>query len=156
MSATRSIRLSRARVVLLMLLTAAACSRGEPPLPATLDVSRAFVVIPAGESPGALYATFTNTTREADTLRAVELAPGTVMLHGPMPAMAILEAIPVAAGASERLAPGGRHGMITGLGPLARGDSLSVIFRFARSGTVAVKARVIAYADVDTAAPPVR
>ena len=134
----------------------AACGKDAPQLPETLTVSRVFVVLPAGESPAALYATFTNPTIAVDTLRSVELANASVMLHGPMPDMASLEALPVASGSTERLAPGGRHGMITGLGPHARGDSLSVRFHFAVAGTIAVKARVIAYADVDTAAPPVR
>ncbi len=133
-----------------------ACGRDAPPVPASLTVSRAFVVRPAGESPAALYATFTNSTTAADTLHAVELASTRIMLHGPMPDMAMLDAIPVAAGATERLAPGGRHGMITGLGPHARGDALTVIFRFAHGGAITATARVIAYADVDTAAPPVR
>ena len=149
-------RATAAALALTALLASDACTRGDPPLPTTLGVSRAFVVVPAGESPAALYATFTNAAREADTLRAVELPPGVVMLHGPMPAMAMLDAIPVAGGATVRLAPGGGHGMISGLGPLRRGDSLSVIFRFTRGGAIAVKARVIGYADVDTAAPPVR
>lgn len=134
----------------------ASCAKDAPQLPQTLTVSRVFVVLPAGDSPAALYATFTNPTVAADTLRSVELSTATVMLHGAMPDMAMLDALPVASGATERLAPGGRHGMITGFGPHARGDSLSLRFHFAVVGTIAVKARVIAYADVDTAAPPAR
>jgi copper(I)-binding protein len=145
----------RALAVVAPLLALAACKQG-PPLPATLMVSRAFVVLPAGQSPGALYVTFVNGTVAADTLQSVALYPdvGSVMLHGKD--MAMLDRLVVPSGATVRLSPGGSHGMISSLGTLARGDSLSVTFRFARSGAVAVKARVIGYADVDTAAPPVR
>ncbi|MBI3792293.1 MAG: copper chaperone PCu(A)C [Gemmatimonadetes bacterium] len=149
----------RARVAATIALAGGFGCGGEPKKPApftALTVTRAFVVLPAGESPAALYATITNGTAVADTLVAVELAGARAMLHGPMPDMAMLDALPVAPGATERLGPGGRHGMVTGFTGHARGDSLAVTFRFTRVGAVVVKARVIGYADVDTAAPPVR
>lgn len=122
-----------------------------PPL-AALAVTRAYVVLPAGSSPAALYATLANGTAVADTLTAVELGDHAVMLHAAD--MTMVSALPVAAGATERLLPGGRHGMINAFDGHARGDSLPLTFRFARGGAVVVKAHVIAYADVDTAAPP--
>ncbi len=143
------------RVVAALATAALAACAGEapkaPPV-AAMAVTRAYVVLPAGASPAALYATIINGTPRADTLTAVELGDLAVMLHGAD--MTMLGAVPVAAGATERLLPGGRHGMITAFSGHARGDSLPLTFRFARGGAVVVKAHVIAYADVDTAAPP--
>ncbi len=150
----------RACVTLALVLVAACEGRGASrttPSASGVAVTRVFIVLPAGQSPAALYATITNASPTADTLRTIATsASPSVMLHGTMPGMATLDALPVAAGATERLAPGGRHGMLMGLASLARGDSVVVTFRFARAGDRLVQAHVIAYADVDTAAPPLR
>ena len=154
-------RAAATRTTAFWLVTCLACGRGdgsraEPPVPGVV-VTRGYVVLPAGESPAALYATITNGTAVADTLTGVDATLATtVVLHGSMPSMAMLAELPVAAGAIERLAPGGRHGMITGLPALVRGDSMTLTFRFAHAGPRVMWAHVIAYADVDTAAPPVR
>lgn len=154
-------RAAATRTTALWLVACLACGRGDgsratPPV-AGVVVTRGFVVLPAGESPAAFYATITNGTSVADTLTGVVATSAmTVLLHGAMPSMAMLDALPVAAGDSERLAPGGRHGMITGLPALVRGDSITLTFRFAHAGPRVVWAHVITYADVDTAAPPVR
>ena len=144
--------------VALLASSTAGCG-GEAPkaAPSALEVSAVYIVLPAGDSPAALYATVRNTTAAGDTLRMIQV-PGAnpVMLHAPMPDMRMLSELPVGAGATERLAPGGRHGMIDGLTGYTRGDSVLVTFRFQSGRVKAVQAHLIAYADVDTAAPPVR
>ena len=91
-----------------------ACGAREAPRESGVDVSHLYYVLPAGESPGALYFAMTNNAATADTLTAIESAPGVmVMIHGPMPAMQAISAIEIAPGATERLAPGIRHGMVS-------------------------------------------
>ena len=155
---TARTRARRSIATTLIALAAGAC-RGETPKaePPAIEVSAVYIVLPAGDSPAALYATMRNTTAAGDTLRMIQV-PGAnpVMLHAPMPHMTMLSELPVAPGATARLAPGGRHGMIDGFAGHARGDSLLVTFRFQSGRVQAVQAHVITYADVDTAVPPVR
>ena len=52
--------------------------------------------------------------------------------------------VPVPAGATVRLAPGGYHVMLLGLSrPLAEGDSLDLVAEFARAGAVPVRVAVV-------------
>lgn len=124
-----------------------------------LTVHGAYAVPGAGLAPGVLYARIDNRTATPDTLLGIEAASAEIMLHTGgdatgRAAMAMAGPIPVAARATVSLAPGGLHGMITTFPrDTHRGDSVSVTFRFARAGAIAVYARVIDYADVDTAVP---
>ena len=158
MTPRRPLGLTRSLAVGLAALGATACGGESPkPEPRAIEVSSVYIVLPAGDSPAALYATIRNATTAGDTLRMIQV-PGAnpVMLHAPMPAMTMVSELPVAAGATERLAPGGRHGMIDGFTGHMRGDSLLVTFRFQSGRVPVVQAHVITYADVDTAAPPAR
>ena len=57
--------------------------------------------------------------------------------------------IPLPPGATLRLEPGARHGMLEGLGPLPEpGGTVIVVLRFARAGEIPVPARVVGYEDV--------
>lgn len=134
----------------------AACTTREPAPPATLAISRPYYVLPAGTSPAAIYLTMTNRSATADTLTAIESEAGAmVMLHGPMPAMETIGAITIAPGTTERLAPGGRHGMVAApRAGIQRGDSVTVTLRFAWARAIVVRAAAIGYADVDTATAP--
>ena len=96
---------------------------------------------------------------EPDTITAIDTPDlGPASMHeskataGGSMSMLPVERIPVAAGAAVRFAPGGFHGMV---GPLTRvirrGDTLPLVVRFARGAAISVTARVITYADVDTA-----
>ncbi len=158
MTTRRPLPLARSLAVGLAALGAAECGGETPrPEPRAIEVSSVYIVLPAGDSPAALYATIRNTTTAGDTLRMIQVAGANpVMLHAPMPTMAMLSDLAVAAGATERLAPGGRHGMIDGFTGHTRGDSVLVTFRFQSGRVPVVQAHVIVYADVDTAAPPVR
>lgn len=149
------------RALQFAMLAAVACGSETPkpsPPPSTeLEISRVYLVLPAGQSPAALYATLWNGTNGDDTLRQVRTAvTNPVMLHSPMPSMTMIDALPVPAGKRTRLAPGGAHGMIGGLAGVARGDSVRMTFHFASGRVVVAHAHVIAYADVDSAAPPIR
>jgi copper(I)-binding protein len=122
-------------------------------------VDRAYVVIPAGQGPAALYLVMRNTGHATDTLRAVA-APslGAVTLHesmvmnGNAMMMDAARGIPVGAQSTVALAPGGFHGMIdVHAATLTRGLQVPLELTFARAGAIATFATVIAYANVDTA-----
>ena len=126
-------------------------------------IERAYVVIPAGQGPAALYFVARNPSATADTILAIGTESiGTATLHqsmedkatGTMHMMAVA-ALDVPARGTARLAPGGFHGMI---GPLARalvrGERIALTVRFEHAGVVRAEAIVITYADVDTATAP--
>ncbi len=125
--------------------------------PAVLAIRDVYVPAPAAGGPGALYATIVNGTTLPDTLLGLATAAAdSAGLHEPMAmgAMAHMQpvrAIPIAAGGTLRLRPGGYHGMLGGLRRvLAPGDTFAVTFRFARAGARAATAAVITYADLDS------
>lgn len=65
------------------------------------------------------------------------------------------DSLPVPAGGEARLAPGGFHGMLEGLGrTLEAGDTLAVRLRFRGAGEVPVRALVVPYAALDALFPP--
>jgi hypothetical protein len=112
----------------------------------------------AGFAPGVLYARIDNPTAQADTLMGVAIGNATsAMLHmsatdstGRISMKAVVTAALPARG-TLWLAPGGLHAMIEGLTPRpARGDSVTVAFRFARASEIRTFARVIDYSDVDS------
>ena len=127
-----------------------------------VSVSRAYIVIPAGPAPAALYLSAQNTGNTADTIVAINATElGAVTLHQSMEdasgmmMMHAVAGIAVPAGGSARLAPGGFHGMLAAAGhPLQRGDRIPITVRFSRAGQIRAIASVIGYADVDTATAP--
>ncbi|MDA1081681.1 MAG: SCO family protein [Gemmatimonadetes bacterium] len=123
-------------------------------------VERAYVVIPVGAGPAAIYFVARNPTSLPDTIVAIDVgAIGNASLHmtmeGPTSGTATMHAVDAAevpARGMFRLSPGGYHGMIAPVTrTLVRGERLPVGVRFARAGTVRVDATVITYADLDTA-----
>ncbi len=139
--------------------TASACA-GSPSRAERLEVSRVYLAGGIAGAPAALYATVDNHTGAADTLVALAVSVAdraelhTQMRHGEgMGATVMMEpvaAIPVPAGGVVRLAPGGYHGMVTGLHrPIAPGDTVDATFRFSRAGVVAVRAAVARYGDLE-------
>jgi protein SCO1/2 len=135
-------------------------SVGAPAAP--VEVERAYVVIPAGQAPAALYLTIRNAGSAADSLVGGTVdGHGELMLHesvvdkaNGLATMRMLPALVVPAHGAARLAPAAAHGMIGLQGPIARGDRVSLALRFGRAGVVRAVATVIAYADVDTATAP--
>jgi copper(I)-binding protein len=95
---------------------------------------------------GGGYITITNTGTTDDTLTAATSpAAGEVQLHemkmeGEVMKMAELpDGIPVPAGETVMLAPGGLHLMLMDLtGPLVEGETVPVTLTFAKAGTVEI------------------
>ena len=126
----------------------------------TATIERAYVVIPAGQGPAALYFVATNPFAMADTIVSIGTeAIGPATLHQSMQDnvagtvhMMPVTALEVPTRGSARLAPGGYHGMIGPLArPLVRGERVALTVRFEHAGVVRAEATVITYADVDTA-----
>ncbi|GMV06148.1 MAG: hypothetical protein AMXMBFR53_24240 [Gemmatimonadota bacterium] len=109
----------------------------------------------------AFYFTLRNVGPEADTLLGISSAVAEhaslhdMVLEGNVMRMAPLEGgITLEPGATVRLEPGARHGMLEGLGELPEaGGTVTVVLRFARAGEVAVPARVVRYEDVGRRGP---
>lgn len=128
-----------------------------------ITVEQAVFVPGAGVAPAVIYATFAN-AGGADTLVAIESdAADTITIHVTMTDSAGRmmmhpgAALPVPMRGTAHLAPGATHGMASGLhGQFVRGDSITITFRFARQGTVGVRAAVIDHAQVDSATTPAR
>ena len=115
-----------------------------------IEVSDAWARATApGQSSGAIYATIAN-GGSADRLIGVSSAAGMAMLHnsdhaGGVARMRMLPEMPVPATARVKLAPGGTHVMLTGLGaPLAVGANIPLTLRFARAGSRTVQVAVVA------------
>jgi copper(I)-binding protein len=113
---------------------------------------------PAGDAPMALYFTVTNDGVVADTLFGVTSdAAAEVGMHRPTAddPMAHVYALAVPAKGVLRLAPGGTHVMLDSLRRDFRpGDSLRVVLRFGRAGTVPIVAPVVSYAELERYVAP--
>lgn len=132
--------------------------RGTPRPPLVVD--RAYLVVPVGDTPAALYLRARNASAIADSIVGVEIAGGgKASLHehqhdvksGAM-RMVPARSYPLPVGATLQLAPGRAHVMVErGPRPIVAGDRLRGLVRFARGGVVPIEIRVITYADVDSA-----
>lgn len=125
---------------------------------ARVRVTRALVVAPIGAAPAALYATIVNDAAAPDSLiGCFTPVAATCGLHeqhamGSQTMMRALEALPIAERGAARLAPGGVHIMLEGIGgTLTAGSTCTVTFRFARGGDVAATARVVSYGELERA-----
>jgi protein SCO1/2 len=137
--------------------------RGVPK--SALRVTRAYLVIPVGDAPAALYFSVRNEGAAADSVVGVEVAgAGQASLHehehdmksGAM-RMVPATSYPVGAQGVLQLAPGGAHVMIEKPARLfTRGEKLRGLVRFGRAGSVPVDVTVITYADLDSATAPSR
>ncbi len=121
-----------------------------------IQILDAVVPKPPTATTTAFYAVLHNGGTEADTLVAISTeAAERAMLHemaqegGVMRMRHLVGGIPLPAGATVRLQPGGLHGMLEGLGDLPdAGGTVQVLLRFARAGEVPVPASVVRYEDV--------
>lgn len=133
------------RLALVALL--AACSAPGP----VIEVRDAYGYAPVLGDVGVVYFTAVNRGATPDTLVSVTVGGASVaMLHdqgGAGPGeMRHVESVPLAPGASARLAPGGLHVMVEGMvDPPKAGDTLQVTVRFTGAGEVTVAAPVLAY-----------
>ena len=121
-----------------------------------VDVPLAVVVAPVLDGPAVLYATIANGTDRPDTLRSLSTrAADATTLHETVRGeagmvMRPLASLPVPAHQEVRLRPGGYHAMLAGLrSTLTPGDSIPVMFRFARQGETAAFARIVRYSDLE-------
>lgn len=138
---TRSLLLSSFAALL------GSCSTGAPEIDVTDGWARATV---AGQSTGAAYLTIHN-AGDADErlLSAISRAAGEISLHtstnqgGVARMRPLTEGLPIAAGETVKLEPGGHHLMLTGLRqPLAAGQSIELSLRFERSGERKLPVRI--------------
>ncbi len=149
------------RVLPLVLLVAAGCQPDAPPppppadVPAAADVARApeatdafAPVAPAGGTTG-LFLTLTGGSVPDTLVGASFEGAERVEVHETydagdgMRGMREITSLPVAAADTVRLAPGSYHVMLIGLREaIAAGDTLAATLRFARGGTVPVRAVV--------------
>ncbi|HSJ23766.1 MAG TPA: SCO family protein [Longimicrobiales bacterium] len=127
-----------------------------PPRPSQLRPSMAYVPVPAGEGPAALYITVASRAAAPDTLVGAHTrVAGRVELHGHAERdgtmiMERLDGVPVQPGDSLRLMPGGYHLMLHDLTHrLAAGDTFTVELEFRRAGRVAARSVVIPYSAVE-------
>ena len=101
-----------------------------------------------------LYFTVVNGGAAADTLLDIRVVDGSAQLHDVvtedgLTRMQHVASLPIPAGATVRLAPGGYHVMLSELAaPLEVGQTLPVALVFARGGTVRFAAPVLTYTDV--------
>jgi copper(I)-binding protein len=110
---------------------------------------------PASAAPdvGSVYFTLVN-QGAADTLLAASAARGRAMIHTvvhdeSLTRMTHVPRLPVAAGDTVRFRPGGFHVMLTQLAePLAIGDTVAIVLRFASGRQLTVPAAVHRYSDV--------
>jgi copper(I)-binding protein len=116
-----------------------------------LTVSRIVAPAPVADGPMALYLEVANGGAAADTLLGATVAGASASLHETTDgSMRPVARLPIPAGATVALRPGGLHGMIEGLAAApAPGDTLRATLRFARAGEVAIAAPVVAYAELE-------
>lgn len=134
------------RLALLAMLSA--CTGEGPPI----QVGEAYAFEPVLGNVGAVYLTVTNRGEVPDTIVGVEVTGALVaMIHEQVSVddrveMRHVGQLPIPAGSTVVLAPGGFHVMIEGMAsPPVVGDTLDVALRFARAGAVTVRAPVLAY-----------
>ena len=129
-------------------------------------ISKAVVAEPATQDEAAAYLTFTNNTKQEDTLVAVAsdlAARGEVhetMGEGEMRHMMATPSLVLPAGTEVKLAPDGMHIMLSQLRrKFVAGDTVKLYLSLSRLGPVEVRAPVVPYADLEKflgASGPVR
>jgi cytochrome oxidase Cu insertion factor (SCO1/SenC/PrrC family)/copper(I)-binding protein len=119
-------------------------------------ISKAVVAEPATQDEAAAYLTFTNNTKQEDTLVAVasDLAARAevheTMGEGEMRHMMATPRIVLPAQTEVKLAPDGMHIMLSQLRrKFAAGDTVKLYLSLSRAGPVEVRAPVVPYADLE-------
>ncbi|MDQ3145083.1 MAG: copper chaperone PCu(A)C [Pseudomonadota bacterium] len=141
--------MTRLLLATIPLLLGAACS---PPAVPSIEVRDAWARATApGQSSGAIYATLVNAGGDDDQLiGAAAPVAAMAMLHSNetvngVARMRMLPALPVPAEGTVKLEPGSTHMMLQGLrAPLVAGERVALTLRFAKAGTKAVTATVVA------------
>lgn len=143
------------RLALLLLALVAACD-ARPADDAGLTVSAAVVAEPVLGERTAMYVVITNRGARDDQLDSISTPAAEraemhrTVDHGGMRTMEPLGSVLIPAGGSVSLEPGGHHVMLLNLTrTLAAGDSVRATLHFRRAGDVPVKARVVAYSELE-------
>lgn len=132
----------------------AACGGGAPPAGGPMRVTGAFVPEPAGNV-AAAYFTLANGTGRDDTLVAVSSpAADVTVLHvteivDGVARMTERDGVPVPAGGSVTLAPGGTHVMLLGVDPVVEGQTIELTLRFDHAPPLTIEAPVTALGSVE-------
>ena len=152
MTASRRVQRRFAGLIVLAValgLVAAGCSSAPAASQAGLTISDAWARPAAAAGQSAAYLTIAN-VGAADTLLSVRCAiAGSTMIHqtstdaSGMTGMAPIDKLPIPAGATVTLAPGGYHVMMMGLTKaLAAGASLELTLVFEHAGEIPVSAAI--------------
>lgn len=97
-----------------------------------------------GQSSGAMYLTIVNRGANDRLVEVSTPRSGTAMVHATetldgVARMRLVDALPIPAGATVALAPGGTHIMLDGMkAPLVAGEEVELTLRFAKAGTRSV------------------
>jgi copper(I)-binding protein len=121
----------------------------------SIEIYDAYAPAPAAPDVGSLYFTVINTGSKIDTLTAIETSVGlNAALHevvdeGGTMRMHPTGPVPIAAGDTLRLNPGGYHVMLTGLSHRPQvGDTIDVALTFYRASRISISVPVLTYTDV--------
>ena len=132
----------------LLALALLSCSQPSNPFPdLKVDQPWARATLP-GKPTSAAYFSVTNSGGADDALVGVTASNGIAELHsmsmdGGIMRMRKLERLPIAAGTTVNLEPGGNHVMLTDLDrPLAAGEQIELKLRFATSAEQTITAQV--------------
>jgi copper(I)-binding protein len=144
------------RAALGVLLAALACVRTAAAAEPSIQIVDAWArATPPGVENGAVYCKILNRGGADKLVGARSSAARGAEVHASVSANGVVEmrridALPIGAGASVELAPGGTHVMLVGLAaPLAAGAKVELTLVFAGAGEIAVEVPV-----VDARAPP--
>jgi hypothetical protein len=144
------------RAALGVLLIALACVRAAAAAEAPIHILDAWArATPPGVENGAVYFKISNDGGADKLVGARSSAAQGTEIHASVSENGVVEmrrveSLPIGAGASVELAPGGMHVMLVGLAaPLAAGARVELTLVFAAAGEIAVEVPV-----VDARAPP--
>jgi len=115
----------------------------------SLVISRAAVSISPAGAPAPAFLHVDNRGPAADTLLTVTSPDAdSVILHTMVGGqMEHVPSLVIPAGARVRLRPGSYHLMLEGVRPLALGDTVTLVLRFAMAGEVPVRTPALRYSD---------
>ncbi len=139
------------RPLLLTIVLAAACHRAGPPAATAtlgdLQLDQGYAFEPITLASGAAYFRVTNHGTAEDTIVSVSSpAAAGAAFHGSN--MGHLEVLPIPAGGTVELKPGGTHLMLTTYSAMPRaGESLTLVLQFAHAGTLNLKLPVRRYGE---------
>lgn len=138
-------------------LTLAAGCASQPDV-RDIEVSDAVATEPIMGERGALYFAIENRGPDADALLAISTAAAAAaeihrtVSEGGMGRMEPVDSLPLAAGGTLSLAPGGYHVMLLQLRrQFSAGDTLTATLRFQHHEEITIRAPVVAHADLEAA-----